>query len=197
MICSQCGEEMVDDSPLCPRCGAGTSASPASEQERPGRRQGGYRRSFRSEGDSGPPPRFRINRWSPADRAAVVGTSVLFVSLFLPWFELNAFRVTKSGLVAHDYLYVVLILCLIVIAYLVSVARREPPGFERQVSHEQLLLVGTGINLVLVLVAFVAKPTGAGIFEFGWTYGSFIAVASAIVAFVPLALPKRPGRLGG
>jgi hypothetical protein len=53
-----------------------------------------------------------------------------------------------------------------------------------RLSKEQLLTVLTGVNVVLVLLAFLLKPSG-----FGWTYGAFLALAAAVVAFLPFGVP--------
>jgi hypothetical protein len=42
----------------------------------------------------------------------------------------------------------------------------------------------TGVNLVLVAIAFLLKPTG-----FSWAYGGYLALAAAIVAFLPFGVP--------
>jgi hypothetical protein len=51
-------------------------------------------------------------------------------------------------------------------------------------SKDQLLAVLAGVNLVLVALAFVLKPTG-----FSWSYGAFLALAAAVVAFLPYGVP--------
>jgi hypothetical protein len=42
----------------------------------------------------------------------------------------------------------------------------------------------TAVNLVLVVLAFLLKPSG-----FGWTYGALLALAAAVVAFLPFGVP--------
>ena len=49
---------------------------------------------------------------------------------------------------------------------------------------EQLLALITGVNLVLVVLGFLLKPTG-----FSWSWGAFLALAAAIVAFLPFGAP--------
>jgi len=51
-------------------------------------------------------------------------------------------------------------------------------------SKEQLLTIMTAVNLVLVVLAFLLKPSG-----FGWTYGALLALAAAVVAFLPFGVP--------
>jgi len=49
-----------------------------------------------------------------------------------------------------------------------------------RMSKDQVLALITGVNLVLVVLGVLLKPAG-----FSWSWGSFLALASAIVAFVP------------
>jgi hypothetical protein len=130
--------------------------------------------------------RFDSSRWAPADRVACVATLVLFVSLFLPWFGVSLLGITATadGLTAHGYLYIVLLLALALLAYLVLRAGYETPPFRLPVSHERLLLAGTGLNLLLVLIAFLSKPALAG-----WQWGAFVGLAAALAAAAPVATP--------
>ena len=54
-----------------------------------------------------------------------------------------------------------------------------------RMSKDQLLALITGVNLALVVLAFLLKPAG-----FSWSWGAFLALAAAIVAFCPLAFPS-------
>ena len=58
-----------------------------------------------------------------------------------------------------------------------------------RLSKDQLLAVLTGINLVLVVLAFLLKPAG-----FSWSWGAFLALAAAIVAFLPFGVPLIQAR---
>jgi hypothetical protein len=58
-----------------------------------------------------------------------------------------------------------------------------------RLSKDQLLTVLTGVNLVLVLLAFLLKPTG-----FSWSWGALLALAAAIVAFLPFGVPLIQAR---
>ena len=61
------------------------------------------------------------------------------------------------------------------------------------VTEEQALLVATGINFVLVLIAFLLKPGGVGS-GVGWSFGAFVGLIASIVAVVPLARPALAAR---
>jgi hypothetical protein len=51
-------------------------------------------------------------------------------------------------------------------------------------SSTQLLALLTGVNLALVVLGFLLKPSG-----FSWSWGAFLALIAAIVAFVPFGIP--------
>ena len=62
--------------------------------------------------------------------------------------------------------------------------------------RDQILLIGTTINFVLVLIAFLLKPGGYGFHGVGWSYGAFVALAAAVVAVFPLGWPIIQARRG-
>ncbi len=132
--------------------------------------------------------KFDAARWSRNDRIVGVATLVLFISLFLDWFgwTFAGFGYSWDGLTAHGYLYIVLILCLALLIYLVIRASYEEMPFKLPFAHDSLLFVGTAINFVLVLIAFLDKPGYSGL---GWRYGAFIALVAAIVAVAPFVAP--------
>jgi uncharacterized membrane protein YiaA len=139
-----------------------------------------------------PQIKFDASVLSQTDRIIGLASLVLFISLFLPWFTAGAAGVSgsESGLSAHGYLYVVLILALIVVAYFVATALRiwSIPA-NSALSRDQALLIITAINVVLVIIAFVFKPSGFGIVSVGWGVGAFIGLIAAIVAFLPMGRP--------
>ena len=57
-----------------------------------------------------------------------------------------------------------------------------------RLSKDQLLVLLTGVNVALVVLAFLLKPAG-----FSWSWGAFLALAAAIVAFLPYGLPLLKG----
>jgi hypothetical protein len=144
--------------------------------------------------------KFDPANWSQADRIAGGATAVLLVSLFLTWFTASATiqGVTAtaggSGLTAHGYLYLVMILCLVVLADLVLRAGWGQIPFKIPVTHDQFLSLLTGLNFVIVLIAFVFKPSGDGVVTVSWSYGAFIGLIAALVALAPLAAPVIQAR---
>jgi hypothetical protein len=175
MICTQCGTTVPGGAAACPRCAA-----------RPG---------SAAQGTAGPPQSFRLDpsRWARSDLIAGAGTLVLLVSLFLPWYGVSLLGMGISaeadGLTGHGYLYIVLILCVAIIAYLVmSAGLPEMPGW-LPLSHQQRLLVGTGVNAVLVLLAFAIKPGVSS-----WRFGAFVGIIAAVAAAAPLVIPAARAR---
>jgi hypothetical protein len=60
-----------------------------------------------------------------------------------------------------------------------------------RMSKEQLLALLTGVNLALVVLAFLLKPSG-----FGWSWGAYLALIASIVAFLPFGIPLVQARRG-
>jgi hypothetical protein len=142
---------------------------------------------------------FDAARLSQADRISGAASVVLLISLFLPWFTANVGILgsgSESGMSAHGYLWVVFILCLAVVAFLVFGAGYAELPVRLPVAREMALLVATGINLLLVLLAFLFKPNGYGIASIGWGFGAFVGLIAAIVAFVPLVMPRLRAQSG-
>ena len=142
-----------------------------------------------SAGSTIPAFKFDAARWSLADRIAGVASLVLFISLFLSWFGITVIgiTVTASGLSAHGWLYVVLILCILILAYLVLRAGWDEIPISQNIPHLTAMMVATIVNLVLVFIAFIDKPGGSGV---GWEFGAFLGLIAAVVAAAPYAIPQ-------
>jgi hypothetical protein len=209
LTCPNCQSVVAADTTTCPSCGNALGAAQASafSASPPPPTPMSYSAS------APPPPathtpgshaakpqvKFDFATISQTDRLVGGGSLVLFIALFLPWFsvKLGLETATGSGLSAHGYLYVTLILTLGVLALLVA----EALGLWRvpatsQVSRDQILLIATVINLVLVIIAFVFKPSGLGVVKVGWSWGAFVALVAAVVAAFPLGWPIIQARRG-
>jgi hypothetical protein len=138
-----------------------------------------------------------MKRWSQAERTTAIATLVLFISLFLPWYtySFGLGSVSVDGL-WHGWMYLVFLLCLAILVYLVSRAGFKEMPFKMPISGDQLLLFGSGINLVLVVIAFIDKPGGVGFSGIGWGWGSFVGLIAAVIAAVPLGVPALRARRG-
>jgi zinc-ribbon domain len=185
MSCSQCGNQVAEGSASCPRCGAPVAGAAPRPASTPG--VGGAGPGAAAQGFS-----FDAARLSQADRIAGAATVVLLVSLFLPWFTASAGPFgsgSASGMTVHSYLWVVFLLCLGIIAFLVLGAGFAEVPFRLPVPRATILLVATGLNLLIVLLAFFTRPNGFGLVTISWSFGAFIALIAAIAACVPLAAP--------
>ncbi len=142
-------------------------------------------------------PAFKLDprRWTPAELITLIATAVLFVSLFLPWFTYNfGFGSISVDGLWHGWMYLTLLISLAVIVYLVARAGFAEMPVELPVSGDRLLLVATGADAVLTVVAFAFKPGGAGLSGIGWGYGAVVGLVAAVGAALPYALPVIQAR---
>ena len=175
MNCSSCGRELSASDVACPSCGQAVLAATASPVGAP---PGAGNAAPRAA--TAPAFQFDRARWSPTDLVAGVATLVLFISLFLPWYgvSIGPISVTADA-TAHGYMYIPLILCLVELAYLVGIAGMPELRSRLPVPHDLFLTGVNGINLVLVVIAFLDK-SGAG-----WRFGAFVGLVAALVAALP------------
>jgi hypothetical protein len=131
--------------------------------------------------------RRRVNVLNRTELIFGPATAVLLVSFWLPWYSVSFFGQTfsASGLSRHGWLFLAVLDAIVLVLYVLITAFGAGDLVDQgRLSKEQLLTVMTGVNLVLVLMAFLLKPSGTG-----WTYGAFLALAAAIVAFLPFGVP--------
>jgi hypothetical protein len=200
MICLKCGHESADGTGSCPGCGAPWPADLSQGTRTPVSAAPAGRAAV----SANPPVQaqalsFDPARWTTTDRVTGAATLVLFISLFLPWFSATAsfggFSASSSAdaLTAHGYLYFVLILALLLDGYLIARAMvSQLPALP--VSHERLLAAVSGLNLLLVLIAVIFKPGSSSLVKVGWSFGAFVGLIAAIVAFAPLARSELQAR---
>jgi cation transport ATPase len=134
---------------------------------------------------------FDMKRWSQVERTSVVATLVLFISLFLPWYTADGGSLDGRW---HGWMYIVFFLCLAIIGYFVMKASYSESRIKLPMPEERLLLIATSINAVLTILAFIFKPSGFGLINFGWGFGSFIGLIAALVAVAPTAVPAFKAR---
>jgi len=110
-------------------------------------------------------------------------TAVLLVSFWLPWYSIGPF--SADGLSVHGWLFIAVLNSIVLVLYVLitafGVGDLAAPG---RMSKDQLLALLTGVNLALVVLGFLLKPAG-----FSWSWGALLALAAAIVAFVPFGVP--------
>jgi len=149
---------------------------------------------------------FDVKRWTPVDITVGVASLVALIALFLPWFDASVSGFTgasgvggsESGMDAHGWLWIVFIVVLAILAYLVMKAGFGELPFTLPAQQELILLAATGLNLLLVLIGFLLKPTAPSLQGFGnvtvsigWDVGSFLALVAVVVAVAALIPAAR------
>jgi hypothetical protein len=153
-----------------------------------------------------PPPPARPAGWNGSALLILTSLVVLLVALFMPWFSGSvhvAGRVATAGGAdgprAHGYLWFVFALAIIALVVLAArdAISRVPADLP---TPEQMLMVATGLALLLTILGAVVRPSPAinlvapngtlapfpitVAVSIGWSYGGFVAIAAAAVAFV-------------
>jgi hypothetical protein len=189
MTCAQCGNGVAEGAQRCSACGAwqGAAAPQGAGQ------QGGHRAAV-----PGSAYQFDSRRWERGDWIVGGASLVTLIALFLPWYTASLTGLgdigvaSESGTNGHGWLWLVFIIVLLVLSYLVITAGFQTMPVHLPLTHERLLLGATGINFLLVLIAFVLKPgTGGEPVQIGWGIGAVLALIAALVAVVPPALAAR------
>jgi hypothetical protein len=165
--CSRCLVEVTPGTALCPKCGA---AIRPHVMPRPAPKRVGKSRE-------------RLNALDAKERVTGLATLALLVSLWLPWYSIGPF--SADGLSVHGWLFIVVLNSIVLVLYALvtafGVGDLAAPG---RMSKDQLLALMTGVNVALVVLGFLLKPAG-----FSWSWGALLAVAAAIVAFLPFGVP--------
>jgi hypothetical protein len=165
--CSRCLIEVFPGTALCPKCGAAIRPAviPRTAPKKIGK------------------SRQRLNALNAKDRVAGPATLVLLISLWLPWYSIGPF--SADGLSVHGWLFIAVLNSIVLVVYaLVTAFGVGDLADLGRMSKDQLLVLLTGINLALVVLGFLLKPTG-----FSWSWGAFLALIAAIVAFLPFGVP--------
>jgi hypothetical protein len=192
--CSQCQTENADEANNCSNCGAALVGATTATTAAPAVGQPAAAASAPATGGSSLPAfKFDAARWTLADRISGVATLVLFICLFLPWFTVSGVTVgsisvgggSVNGL-WHGWMYLTLIICIAIIAYLVLRAGWERLPISQDVPHLTVMLVATIVNVVLTVIAFIDKPGGSAT---GWGFGAIVGLIASLAAAAPYAIP--------
>ena len=165
--------------------------------QQPGYNQPGQQPGYRPPAGPphhGPPFAFDLKRLSRVDQVIGGASLILIITLFLPWFgvSLGGYSASESGFSGHGYLIIPLLTAIVLIAYLIMRAGWDNPPVNLPVAHEPLLLVGTGIQFLIVLLAFLFKPAGTD-----WEFGAYLGLLSALVACGAIVVPAIQSMQGG
>jgi len=108
---------------------------------------------------------------------------VLLISFWLPWYSFGPIGV--SALTAHGWLFIAVLDSIVLVLYfLISMFGAGDLAVPGRLSKDQLLTLMTGVNLALVVLAFLFKPSG-----FHWSWAAPLALIAAIIAFLPFGIP--------
>jgi len=139
-------------------------------------------------GHSSPSGAFRLDlrRLGRVEQAVGGASLIVLISLFLPWYGVSVLGAsfTVSGTSAHWYLVIGLLLALLLIGYLVLQSGWDKPPLDLPIAHAPLLLIGTGLQLLLVFIGFLDKPAGLS-----WEIGAYLALIAAVAAAAPVVVP--------
>ena len=165
--CSRCLVEVSPGTAVCPKCGAAIRPAVIS---RPTPKR--VRKS-----------RQRLNVLNRNDWVLGPAALVLLVSFWLPWYSIGPISV--DGLSAHGWLGIAVLDSAVLVLYVLIIAfGLGDLAVQGRMSKDQLLAVITGVNLALVALGFLLKPAG-----FSWSWGAFLALAAAAMAFLPFGVP--------
>lgn len=129
-----------------------------------------------------PPFHLDLRRLSRIDQLTGGAAAVCLLSLFLPWFKFGDYA-HVSGLRSHVFLVFAFLVAFLLLAYLALRAGWDRMPLRLPVAHAPLLLLGAGLLLLLVLVAFLWEPQGLS-----RTFGAWLALASALLAVLPVGV---------
>src|ERR1700733_11831730 len=170
--CSRCLIEVFPGTALCPKCGA---AIRPHVMPRPAPKRAGKSRQ-------------RLNALTAKDRVAGPASLALLISFWLPWYSIGPF--SADGLSAHGWLFIAVLNSIVLVFYVLITAFGAGDLAEQgRMSKDQLLVLMTGVNVALVVLGILLKPVG-----FSWSWGAFLALAAAIVAFLPFGVPLIQAR---
>jgi hypothetical protein len=138
-----------------------------------------------------PPVSFDLNRLTSVDKIVAGGSLVALISVFLPWYTISsgAFGNYSWGATSlgHGWFWLEFVVALALIAYLAMRAAWAEPPVKLPVAHAPLLLVGTGVQLLLVLINFIFIPYASS--GDGWDWGAFVGLLAALAAAGPVLVP--------
>ncbi len=175
---------------------AGGYNNPGTQQQPAGYPRGQYQppapgggNTPGSTGSGLPPVNFDVNRLTTVDKVVAGGSLIALISIFLPWYSFSylGYTTTISGTTGHGWLWLEFLVALVLIAYLASRAAWDRLPFTMPVAHAPLLIVGTALQLLLVLIAFIDIPYGSS--GVGWTWGAFVGLLAALGAGGPVLVP--------
>ena len=138
-----------------------------------------------------------FSRLTRTDRIVAGATLVTMISIWLPWFSASYSGLggTVSGLVSgthlHGWLWLEFLLALALAGYLAARAAWDELPVRIPVPHQVVLIAGTALQFLLVVTAFLARPSTGGLagYSISWDFGAFLALIGSLVAAGPVVYP--------
>jgi hypothetical protein len=175
MMCPNCNGQNLAEAAFCTKCGTALSQQPVTRV--PG--------APTTPPGPGPAPtasshfQLDLNRLTISDKIIGGACLLVLISVFLPWY--GEFGATVSGESAHGYLIIPLLTAIVLIGYLAL--RAGGVALQLPIAHAPLLLVGTGLQLLIVVIGFFnAEGTSQ-------QFGAYLGLIAALVACGVIALP--------
>ena len=142
-----------------------------------------------------PPVSFNLSRLERNDKIIAVASFIALISIWLPWYSVSwgastfesAGSASVSGTTGHGWLWLEFFVALVLLVYLGARAAWDRLPFTLPLEHSLLLVIGTSVQLLLVLIAFLDIPyAGDGV---GWDWGAFVGLLAVLVAAAPVVVP--------
>ncbi len=135
-----------------------------------------------------------VRRLTRAEQLAGGATLIVLVSLFLPWFGFDEVgtSISVNGTSSHGYLAIAVLVEVLLAGYLLWRSGWQQFPVSLPVTHEVLLLAATGLQFVLVAVAFLEVPVAGLSREFG----AYLALIASVAAVGLAAGPGLRSRRG-
>ncbi|HTX01078.1 MAG TPA: zinc ribbon domain-containing protein, partial [Acidimicrobiales bacterium] len=145
-------------------------APPAAGPAGGGTAGGGTAGGGTAGGATMPQIKLEMSKLDSNDRLVGVSAILLFIALFLPWFDVSTryYTFTGDAMDSHGFMWLVLVVTILLVAYLGwRVTMGELP-FKLPLPHKQVLLLATAFDALLVVICFIWRPA-SGV---GWDWGS-------------------------
>jgi hypothetical protein len=164
MNCARCQLAMSAEAAICPHCGV-----LATDERGHARRSG-----------------IDLRRLSLAERVVAAASLLIVLALFLPWFSMPAGGISLrwSGIDAHGYLALAMLTGIGLPGYLLLRAGWDVSPGRLPVRHMQVMIAGTGLQLIVIVGGFIARPASSS-----WDVGAVLALAAALTACAVMIAP--------
>jgi hypothetical protein len=127
-----------------------------------------------------------LRRLSRVEQTVGGASLIVLISMFLPWYGISILgqSFTVGGTSAHGYLVIPVIVAVLLIGYLVLRSGWDELPANLPIAHAPILLIGTGLQFLLVIIGFFDKPGSVD-----WEIGAYLALLASVAAAGPVIIP--------